>query len=486
MKMKTITRLSLPLTVAGLIIFAIAISTPLLAQAQSEAGATFIDHAGTLLPYDGAATCLECHPEQVATFGSSNHYLWQGKLGAINDFCTYPDINLGPSKLTTVFGTVVDGGCLACHAGLGNKPVGADPLDADCLTCHASQYRRTAALVDGVYLWVPNYASMPATITIDPTPTRYACLVCHAYSGGGQNNKRGDITGVLVNPSFENDVHMGSGMVCVDCHTTVEHRIAGQGVDMRIDEGTPMRRCNDCHNVMKIHPRAIKRHLDAVACQSCHIPTYARFVSTDMVRDYREAEVNAKGLYEPVITRASNVTPVYAFWNGDSEFYQFRAPAVVDQATARPLGDINDGMLYPFRLHLTVMPQDPVSLALLPVKSGILFQTGNLDLSILTGAAQAGFTLTQGYTYTDTYRWMGIYHEMPSADQALQCTDCHDAGGRVDFSALGYDPKTERNNKPLCVSCHERREALDFYALHNQHATGKRLDCLECHYFSRR
>ena len=43
---------------------------------------------------------------------------WAGKLGGINDFCIYPDINwIG--KLTTVDGKVVDGGCARCHTGLG-------------------------------------------------------------------------------------------------------------------------------------------------------------------------------------------------------------------------------------------------------------------------------------------------------------------------------------------------------------------------------
>ncbi len=71
----------------------------------------FIRHAGRLLDYNGAATCQECHAQEVQEFGVSNHYEWNGKFGVINDFCGYPDINFGPSKLTTVHGTQVDGGC---------------------------------------------------------------------------------------------------------------------------------------------------------------------------------------------------------------------------------------------------------------------------------------------------------------------------------------------------------------------------------------
>ncbi|MBP1596443.1 MAG: putative cytochrome c [Acidobacteria bacterium] len=43
-----------------------------------------------------------------------------GKLGSINDFRIYPDINwIG--KLVNVDGVTVDGGCSKCHAGLGLK-----------------------------------------------------------------------------------------------------------------------------------------------------------------------------------------------------------------------------------------------------------------------------------------------------------------------------------------------------------------------------
>ncbi len=445
----------------------------------------FIEHEGEILDYVGAGTCLECHSDEVHSFASSNHFQWRGKLGAMNDFCGYANINLGPAKLKTVYGTMVDGGCTACHAGLGEKPTGTNPLDADCLVCHSSDYRRTEVLVGDTWRFAPDRANMPATISIQEEPTRFACLTCHASSGGGVNNKRGDMSNLLVNPSADVDVHMGNGMTCVDCHQADDHRIAGRGVDLIVDEGVPMHACTDCHTPESDHEAEIVRHLDKVACQSCHIPEFARAVSTDMLRDYREAEVNARGLYEPVITRQSNVVPEYAFWNGGSGFYHYGDLAVEGQLMAWPLGDIMDGKLYPFKVHQAVMPQDPVTGAILPVKSKILFETGNMDLAIQTGAKEGGFTLTEGYTFTQTTRWMGIFHEMPSADQALDCAACHESTERVDFAALGYTPNETRDNQPLCISCHEREDQPDFYELHNNHVQDEQLACSECHNFSR-
>lgn len=80
-----------------------------------------------------------------------------------------------------------------------------------------------------------------------------------------------------------------------------------------------------------------------------------------------------KGLYEPAITRQSKVVPVYAFWNGESGFYNFTEPASDGQAIAWPVGDIQDGKLLPFKLHKAILPQDLLTLAILPVKSSILF-----------------------------------------------------------------------------------------------------------------
>jgi hypothetical protein len=78
------------------------------------------------------------------------------------------------------------------------------------------------------------------------------------------------------------------------------------------------------------------------------------------------------------------------------------------------------------------------------VKAGILFQTGDIDRAIRVGAQETGFDVTAGYSFVETRRWMGIFHEMPPADQALGCAACHDATNRVDFAALGR-PKATRN-----------------------------------------
>ena len=98
-------------------------------------------------------------------------------------------------------------------------------------------------MVAGSYKFVPDPAKM--TVSIDQAaaditlPSKDSCLNCHTKAGGGDNFKRGDIEEAHRNPAPSFDVHMaaqadgGAGLSCLDCHTAVQHKIAGRGSDLR-------------------------------------------------------------------------------------------------------------------------------------------------------------------------------------------------------------------------------------------------------------
>jgi hypothetical protein len=248
--------------------------------------------------------------------------------------------------------------------------------------------------------------------------------------------------------------------------------------------------CTNCHPGAPHDDAKLDKHTARVACTVCHIPEFAKVAATDLYRDYGAPAdvVAATRLYEPHMLMASHVTPVYRFFNGTSEFYEFGSEAVADASgrviMSKPLGSIADSgaKIIALKQHRARQPIDPVTGRLLPLKIGIFFQTGDLATSVKQGAAGVGWP-DNGFEFAETERFMGLYHEVSPEDEALECTSCH-GGGRLDFAALGYTPLATRNGKPLCASCHSAKSG-DFFKIHEKHVTDKRYDCSTCHTFSK-
>jgi hypothetical protein len=222
------------------------------------------------------------------------------------------------------------------------------------------------------------------------------------------------------------------------------------------------------------------------------VPTFAKAASTDMRRDWsKPGDLNpVTQLYEPNMVLQTSVTPVYRFFNGRSRFYQFGAKAE-PQANGKilmagPLGSRTEpgAKITAMKRHEGNQPIDPDTGRLLPLKIGLYFQNGDLPSAVTQGAAAVKWTLPNGYTFAETERYMGLYHEVAPASQALTCASCH-GGTRLDFTALGYAPLATRNGKPLCASCHSQKTMQSFYNLHDKHVTDKGLDCSNCHTFAK-
>jgi hypothetical protein len=475
-------------------------------------------HAGRFTSFDGTKTCLQCHTNEANQVHASAHYQWKGdssdivngdgqpagKLGGINDFCIYPDINwIG--KLTTVDNQTVDGGCARCHVGLGSKPqptVSQNQLEnIDCLICHAPNYKRTVELVNGAYQFVPDTTKMTVSLLqaasdIRP-PSKDTCLNCHTKAGGGDNFKRGDIEEAHRSASREFDVHLaskgngGAGLECLSCHTVSAHRIAGRGSDLRERDSQSQVACSNCHSTSPHGDTKIDKHTARVNCTVCHIPNFAKAAPTDMDRDWSlPGEVDPqKQLYDPAMEKVLNVKPEYRFFNGTSTFYQFGDAAMPDASgritMSAPVGDVQTAgsKIHAFKHHLGTQPIDPVTNQLLPLKIGIYFQNGDINTAVQKGVEGVGWPY-HGFNYALTERYMGIFHEVAPKDQALSCNSCHNGGARLDFASLGYTPKSTRNGKPLCASCHDSKSA-GFDSIHDKHVADKKYDCSTCHGFSK-
>ena len=238
------------------------------------------------------ANCLECHADQANEVHASTHYQWLGQA---------PDMTNGTfilqGKLTNAVNSYcinIEGNwpvCGSCHAGRGKRP--DDPTagleNIDCLVCHNTEYASARTRLSDGSMGVST-PSDSMVRNIHP-PTRANCLQCHAKAGGGDGVKRGDLSLALIDNADEHfDYHMnthGANLSCQDCHKFENHLVIGKGSDIRPTDD-PNRgsevKCTTCHSQGDIeheHTSDILTHMDHVACQTCHIPTYAK-VATEL------------------------------------------------------------------------------------------------------------------------------------------------------------------------------------------------------------
>jgi len=421
--------------------------------------------------YEGTATCLECHEDAAESFFHSQHYQWQGqspnivnadgemlgKMNTMNDFCTNPAASwIG--NATNADGKVIAQGCSKCHAGLGLLPSRemsrAQLENIDCLICHAAGYRRDLYQdEDGNWDWRPilwkNQKGLDAISKRITLPERTMCLRCHSGAGGGPNFKRGDIEYALGECDSEFDVHMaadGNNMQCIDCHAGEDHRVRGRGADLSgTDSPHNPLACTSCHDEQPHGVLVLDKHTARVNCTVCHIPVFAKSDPTDMRRDWSTPvyhEIANK--YSATITFGEDVVPVYAWFNGNTRLMKMGDPVHFnDDGTVTvmaPQGSRKDkkAKINAFKLHEGVLPLMSDTQWLIPLAVDEFFIDGDLDKAVRDGAEAAYGVEDPKYEWVQTKRYMGIFHEVQPAANALECLDCHREGGRMDWSALGY------------------------------------------------
>ncbi len=452
----------------------------LVLAALPAAAGTEYTHQEYFEHYEGTATCLGCHQDEAETFFHSQHYQWLGatpdivdadgkKLGkknTINDFCTNPiPAWIGITKNSR--GEVLSQGCSKCHAGLGKLPsaeMSREQLEnIDCLICHASGYNRTLVEnEDGSLEWKPvlwqNQEGLDSVSKRITQPKRTSCLRCHSGSGGGPNFKRGDIEYALAETDREFDVHMGTDggdMACIDCHRGTAHAMRGRGVDlMGTDTADAPLRCGngECHQPAPHVQELLNRHAQRVDCTVCHIPVFAKEDATDMARDWSTpAYSEEKDKHIPTFTFGKDVVPTIAWYNG-TVWAQLPAMPVTTGADGvitmvQPQGSRTDpkAKLYAFKVHQGKMPVEKEHHWLLPINVEEFFADGNIDGAVREAAHVVYGIEDFEYEWMLVRRYMGIFHEVQPADNALRCLDCHGPDGRIDWAGLGYeaDPLAE-------------------------------------------
>lgn len=470
------------------------------------------------LTYAGyPSNCISCHDggtggSQYNQMFSALHYTWKA---------TAPDMTNQPGtvqgKLTNELNSYCINilgnwpSCGACHAGRGIKPGSGDTkANIDCLICHNAEYAtQRVRLADGSMGVLTPTDTMVRNIA---KPTRANCLACHAKAGGDDGVKRGTLSmATVTNTSATFDVHMnttGTNLACQACHTFVNHKVTGKGSDLRPTDYASEVKCTTCHTTKASptgHTTATNnRHVARVACQSCHIATYAK-TATETHRDWtrRSDGTPADGVSgpgHPFTVKAANLIPQYLMWDRTSNNMLLgdNANLTKDVAkntypTSRPNGNVQTGKLYPFKYKTSYQPIarggscDGQIIALDTWE--YLKVSGNVNTAITKGLANMGCTgAAVEWINTDTYQL--INHGVTPSANATTCVQCHGslrtALNLTSLSMLdkvGYALKDTQAK--ICSQCHGSKTPKTHESMHNHINKGSGIDCLFCHTFTR-
>jgi hypothetical protein len=469
------------------------------------------------ITWSGYATCSQCHAADVTEMLGGVHYKWAGSAAEMQGGAAaqgkMDSTTAGASALNAYCVNILGNwntysGCSACHVSIGSKPgTGQDNAgNVDCLLCHGTGYTRTR--VNGGLYQPSAGLDMTAIARGASKPLRKNCLQCHARGGGGDALKRGDLalaSGTTGDANY--DVHMATtrgNLSCQSCHKVAGHRFPGRGVDLRPEDTTAEVACTDCHASKATatgHATAkVNDHVKRVACQTCHIPVYAKNASdttaseaTETHRDWSVSHFSTTmNRYEPTLTLANNVKPKYLFWNGYSWGNNLKDAAAIDPATgrykiSRPVGTITDttatpAKLYPFKYKTSYQPLDTTRNQLIAIDTGDYFQYGIPSQAVSKGLANMGYT-GDAWTYVTTDEYQLITHQVPPKANVLACTTCHENTAQMSLLTLGYAKKAELS--VVCTQCHSLKNYRGLTANHDRHVTSKRYDCNWCHTFSR-
>ncbi|MBU2515153.1 tetrathionate reductase family octaheme c-type cytochrome [bacterium] len=428
------------------------------------------DHTNMIFgPFsDGTAVtraCLECHPEPGEEFILTQHWQWLGDEVKVSGH--EQPMKIGKKNLLNNFCIGVKDNnqkCMSCHAGYGWKDDSfdfSDQKNIDCLVCHdqSGQYAK------GDFGYPAKGVDLAVAAKSVGTPGRNNCGACHFNGGGGNGVKHGDLDNSLSYPTERIDVHMSKfEMICVDCHKTEHHQVAGRSMGVSVDDKNRVL-CTDCH-VQDLHKdERINAHTSTVACNSCHIPKFALDDPTKMKWDWSTAgqdlDIKDSHVYLKIkghFTYQTDVVPEYYWYNGKSDRYIIGDKIDPTQSTYinYPRGNIHDrtARVSPFKIHWAKQPFDKKNEYLLsPTTAGEggYWHEFNWDKALKLGSEAVGIPYSGVYGFAPTEMFWKISHMVAPKQEALQCVNCHGEGGRMDWKMLGYegDPIKRGDRKRL-------------------------------------
>ncbi len=458
-------------------------------------------------PEEVTEACLKCHNNIDEQLMLNEHWKWLkddtipgrgnvvlGKKNILNNFCI--GIN-GNEKL-----------CTKCHAGYGYSNKNFDFSDVkkmDCLVCHDNTGTfKKAKPINGNQGagYPPSNLDLKNIAMNVGLPKRQNCGNCHYFGGGGNNVKHGDLEKALNSCTRDVDVHMatdGQNMSCIECHKTKNHNIPG---NLPMVSASPHNSfsCTECHTDKPHKSKLLNDHYNQVACQTCHIPVYAKSHPTKIYWAWAEAgklDENGKPLHfekkipvdsiakyvdnteflhnitsDSVIYEygakhgsailSTDVVPDYVWFNGYTDHFFIDDSIMSDTIDLNKLlGSYEDNIkpmdknfpskIYPVKIMRGNQIYDTKYKNLINPKligksgSGAYWADFNWDSSAYYGMKYLGLNYSGQHAFINTRTYWTLNHEVAPANEALTCEECHSKDGRLKNMQGFYLPGRDKN-----------------------------------------
>ena len=482
--------------------FAMALLAPSPGVAAGKPKDAGVDHSKFAALQENFATgqevtraCLTCHAKAAKEIHQTQHWKWEyknpttgqllGKRHVVNNFCTSAASNYDS--------------CGTCHISYGMKDEGFDfasEQNVDCLVCHdtTGKHRKEPGLggnVVGRDMELPpgsgkivKAIDLRAIAQHVGKTSRATCGACHFNGGGGDGVKHGDLDSSLESPEKALDVHMdadGNNFGCATCHQTDGHQVPGSryaptaqdkgGAHLRgkADPSNPAT-CQACHGQTPHKaPQFAKLndHTAKIACQTCHIPKYARGgIPTKMTWDWstagragtgrQAADSQGRGRarrlqrHEGQLHHGRERRPGIHVVQRNGEVHAGRRQDRGQRHAGRqqPLrGQPDDGKsrIWPMKVFRGKQAYDPVNKSLVVTHLAgnddtAYWKNLNWEKAISSGMATAHLPFSGKVAFVATESTWPITHMVAPAKDALKCEGCHASGGRLDKVTGVYLP----------------------------------------------
>ncbi len=441
---------------------------------------------------DVTEACLTCHNQADAQFHATVHWNWAYE---------HPETGEQLGKRHLIDNHVLsitdnEAYCATCHNGYGFDGPDYDfeaSVNIDCLSCHdtTGEYEKLPGAAGHPAYEPTEYPPGSGTIWEPPDLTRIAqnvgstsrqsCGSCHFGDRNVNPFVHGSLPAALGDdPSPELDVHMGTDFLdfsCATCHEPQQHDFISSNYypvsarDMR-DSHMVQATCVNCHDADDVHDdRYLTQHTERIACQTCHVPSYARG-EPQMVRwDWSEAgRTDEDG--NPIVERNEDdllvyhghygafewdqdITPRYVWFNSIITFTTVGEeidPNGVVQVNQYE-GSYEDGesLLWPLRVYEGVQPYDTENNILLAVnlygeEDDAFWQNEDWAAALDSAMQSVDAPYSGNYGFVETEMAWPLNHMVAPASEALACAECHQQDGILADLSGAYVPGRDRND----------------------------------------